>query len=338
MFSSQLPLAALVDFCRVLRHSLAAGIGLRDVFRQQAARGPAAVRPVAERIHNRLDHGESLEAALVHERAVFPPLFLAMAVVGEQSGNLPEVFAELEKYYLLQQKLQRQFRSRTFFSLLQLCIAFVVIAAMLFVLGLIAEGRGGQGPAVLGVRGPGAAIVFLVLTFGTLALLVVGFRLLRRSLSRTGAVDGFLLRLPALGPCLRALALGRFALSLRLTLDSRITVTDALRLSLAATGNTAFQARTDIVVDALQKGDDLTLALSGAQIFPADFLAMVAVGEEGGRVPEIMRHQADQYNEEAARRLTGLTRGLTFAVWLGYAAFMVIAIFQLALRYLRLGG
>src|SRR4051812_39054023 len=120
MFSSELPLAALVQLCRVLRHSLDAGIGLRDVFRQQATRGPAAVRPVAERLSAQLERGESFEAALERERAAFPPLFVALAVVGEQTGHLPEVFGELEKYYLLQQKLRREFRSRSFLPLMQL--------------------------------------------------------------------------------------------------------------------------------------------------------------------------------------------------------------------------
>jgi type II secretory pathway component PulF len=262
-----------------------------------------------------------------------------MAVVGEQTGNLPEVFADLEKYYLLQQKLRREFRSRSFLPLAQLIAAIVIIAVTLFALGVIAESRGGQGPPVLGVRGTGAAVLFLVLAFGTLALLVTGFLLLRRALRRTGVLDAVLLRLPAVGPCMQALALGRFALALRLTLDSGLAVADALRLSLAATDNTAFAGKTDDVVEALQEGEDLTLALTGAGIFPEDFLGMVAVGEEGGRVPEIMRHQAEHYQEEAGRRMVTLTRWLSSGVWIVYAVFTVVAIFHLAGRYLgALGG
>src|SRR5437868_2137971 len=126
-FSSQLPAAALAGLCHVLRHSLDAGITLRDVFRQQAARGQPAVRDAAERVRLRLERGDSLEAALEDEQGVFPPLFRAMAQVGEQTGRLPEVFAELEKYYALQEKLRREFRSRTFPMLVQLVIAFLII-------------------------------------------------------------------------------------------------------------------------------------------------------------------------------------------------------------------
>ena len=109
LFSSQLPLASLIEFCRVLRHNLGAGLSLVHVFRQQATKGPPPIRPVAERILHELEQGESLETALEQERAFFPPMFISLAIVGERTGSLPEVFTELEKFFLLQQRLRRQF-------------------------------------------------------------------------------------------------------------------------------------------------------------------------------------------------------------------------------------
>jgi type II secretory pathway component PulF len=327
LFSSELPPAPLAEMCRILRHSLGAGLALPVVFRQLATRGPRAVRPIAERVRQRLDGGDSLEDALKPEERFFPPLLRAMAQVGERTGHLPEVFGELEKYYLLQQKLRREFRSRSVPTLIQLGLAFVVIAGMLFILGMIGDARGQ-------VRGASAGVMFLVLSFGSVALLFVAYLVLTRALRRKAALDAFWLRLPALGPCLQALALGRFALALRLTLDSDLSVAQALRLSFQATGNAAFVARTDAAVKALKQGKDLTLALSQAGIFPQDFLDMVAVAEEGGRVPEVMRHQAEHYHDEAGRRLRRLVRVAGAVVWLAYAAFMIIAIFQIAMRYL----
>src|SRR5438132_14091725 len=107
-FSGRLPVASLIEMCRTMRHYLGAGLTLRDVFRQQARKGSAALRPVAERISQGLERGEDLEAALNREKAAFPPLFLAMASVGEHSGMLPEVCTELEKYFTLQRTLRRQ--------------------------------------------------------------------------------------------------------------------------------------------------------------------------------------------------------------------------------------
>jgi type II secretory pathway component PulF len=152
---------------------------------------------------------------------------------------------------------------------------------------------------------------------------------LTRALRQKPAFDAFLLRVPALGPCLQALALSRFALALRLTLDSELSVARAVRLSFQATGNAAYAARADAVLSAIKKGDDLTLALGRAQIFPEEFLNMVAVAEEGGRVPEMMEHQARYYQEEASRRLQRLVRAIGGLVWVAYAVYMIAAIFQL---------
>ncbi len=96
----------------MLRHSIDAGVPLTKVFRQQAERGSAAVQPLAGRVAARLERGDNLEDALRDERAVLPPLFLALVAVGEQTGRLPEVFEELQNYYQLQQKLTRHFRRR----------------------------------------------------------------------------------------------------------------------------------------------------------------------------------------------------------------------------------
>ena len=61
LLSSRLPLSSLIELCRVLRHYLSAGLSLRDVFRQQAAKGPLAVRPVAGRVAEALGRGDGLE-------------------------------------------------------------------------------------------------------------------------------------------------------------------------------------------------------------------------------------------------------------------------------------
>src|SRR5262245_50661651 len=120
IFFRQLPLTSLIDICRVLRHNVGAGLSLVDVFRQLARKGPLPARPIAERIRQKLERGASLEDALQPERSAFPPIFMAMAVVAEQSGSLPEVFKELERYFGLQLQLKRQFWTQITWPLVEL--------------------------------------------------------------------------------------------------------------------------------------------------------------------------------------------------------------------------
>jgi len=329
LFSRQLPLSHLITLCHVLRHNLGAGLTLRRVFGQQAERGPAAVRPMAGRVHKELDRGSSLEDALDRERQVLPPLFLTMASVGEATGHLPEIFGELETYFRFQQQLRRQIQARIIGPVLQFLLAVLVIAGLFMVLGWISAARGTEPPRFLGVPGAAGGWLFLFLIFGGIALGYVAYAVAARRFLHRPEVEALLLGCPRIGPCLQALALGRFALALQLTLDSGLSIGQALRLSLAATGNGVFTRQTAIVERSLKSGNDLTTALTEAAVFPRDFRNMVAVGEESGRVPEVMRHQAQHYYEEAQRRLTALTRTFTGAVWLAYALFMGMVIFRI---------
>jgi type II secretory pathway component PulF len=338
LFSRRLSLATVIALCRALRHNLAAGLGLRDVFRQMANRGPVELRPVADRILVAIDSGSSLGDALKTEEAYFPPLFLSLAGVGEDTGNLPEIFGELEKYYTLQQRFWRQFISQSVLPILQFVAATFVIAALLLILGWIAETQNRQPIDILGLGlvGYWGAVKFLVFVYGTIALMFLIYKALGRSLEQKATVDRVLLGLPVVGSFLWSLCLARFALALRLTLDSAMPIAKALGLSLRATGNAAFASKAEVVQDSLVKGEDLTTALTSCRLFPQDFINIIAVAEEGGRVPEVMENQAKYYEEEAERKLTLLTRFAGMGVWLLVATLIVMAIFRLALFYINI--
>jgi len=331
LLSKRIPLSSLVELCRALRHSLGAGLSLVKVFRQQAQRGPTAVRPVADRIGSCLERGDSLEEALKGEQAAFPVLFVSLATVGERTGNLPEVLGDLEKYYTLQQRLWRQFISQIAWPVFQFVAAIFVIAAMILILGIIADVKNNSAavdPIGLGL-GAAGAIRWLLVVFGSIATVAALYMVSSRSLRRKAAIDGLLLRLPVLGPCLMALSMNRFCIALRLTLETGMPIAQALRLSLRATGNAAFEAASPAVEASLRGGEDLALALTGGHVFPQTFLDIVAVAEEGGRVPEVMRQQAEAYEDEIKLRLTVLARMAGFGVWLVVAILIIIAIFRI---------
>jgi type IV pilus assembly protein PilC len=327
--SATAPLRDLTRFCRLARHGLAAGLSLVDVFRQQADRGPQSLRPTLAAVHERLNRGEGLEDALKSEGDRLPALLVSMAAVGEQTGHLPEVFAELERYFELQWMLRRQFLADIAWPVFQFVMAVGVIALMLLILGLIApSGTTPLDPIGLGTGVRGASL-WLLLVFGILATGWGGYRLLARSLRHKAAVDRFLLRVPVIGGCLEALALARFCLALRLTLGAGLPIKSAVKRSLDATGNAAYPARYDDAAAALRRGDDLTTILRACAIFPRDFLDIVENAEEGGRTPEVMEKQAEFYQEESSLRLKVLTRLSGFGVWLVVAILLIVAIFRI---------
>jgi type IV pilus assembly protein PilC len=339
MFSSRLPLSALIELCRVMRHYLGAGLTLPDVFRQQARSGPAAVRPVAERISDRLKQGEALEDALKPEEKLFPPLFLSLTNVGERTGMLPEVFSELERYFLRQKKLRQQFIASSAWPVIQFVLAVLIISFVLFIIGVISSDPSGKpafDPLGLGLYGASGALIFMGTIFGSVGGLILLYVLSSRWLSGKARIDRMLLTVPVLGPCLEALALARFCLALRLTTESGMSIVKALRLSLRATSNSAFEAAIPVVEQSVKSGNDLTVALSRMHLLPEEFLHILEVAEESGKLSDVLEHQSEHYHEVAGRRLTVLTAMASALIWLITAIFIIVMIFRFFLMYLKL--
>jgi type IV pilus assembly protein PilC len=168
-----------------------------------------------------------------------------------------------------------------------------------------------------------------VIVFGGIGALVGAYLFATRKMAHREAVDRWLLRIPVVGPTLVALALTRFCLALRLTMETGMSITKALRLSLRATGNAAYEAAAEPVHASLKAGGELTEALSSPVLFPEEFRHILAVGEESGRLTEVLRHQAEHYEETSRIRLAALTQVASWGVWLFTAILIIVAIIQI---------
>lgn len=332
---NRLPLKALIELCRSLRHYLGAGLTILDVFKQQATRGQAAVRPVAARIAELVERGESLPDALNAVEGAFPPLFLALAGVGDQTGMMPEVFHELEKHFERQLSLQREFRGRITWPVVQLVLAALILTFLTWFMGQI-PGPDGKPIDILGIglTGTAGAAAFLGAIVGLALLAWLAFSLASRIYGGRAGTSRWLLQLPVLGPCLEALALSRFCLALQLTTESGMSIGKALRLSFRATGNPAFLDAIPAASATIRGGDEVSRALDKAGLFPIEFLRTVEVAEESGTLSEVMKRQGDFYHEEASRRLATITAVSGHAIWAAIALFIIFAIFRLYSFYL----
>jgi type IV pilus assembly protein PilC len=325
--------ADLIELCRSMRYPLTSGVMLRDVMDLLSARGTRRVRLLAAEVSRQLKAGWSLQDALQKQAHLLPPLFISLAAVGEESGNLPEVLHEMERYYVLQQKLRREFADQIAWPVLQFVAAVLIVALLIYILGIIPSARGIHAepldPLGLGLVGAPGAGIFLGAVFGTLLAALLLYRVLARLLRRRAVVERVLLALPAVGPCLRATALTRFCVAGRLMLETSLSLLKTLRLAFQATDNAAFIAAVPQVETSLRQGNSIATSFTRARVFPEKFLGAVGVGEESGRLPEALRYQGDEYDDEARRRLARLTRVAGWLVWLGVAAVIITCIFRI---------
>jgi type IV pilus assembly protein PilC len=332
--ASSLPLPALLSLCRAVRHGVGAGLPVARVFRQQSRSGPPAARAAAGRVADALEAGTALEDALKADSA-FPPLFSDLAAAGEEAGSLEVTLAELEDFYDQQLRLRRQFWTAAAWPLFQFVAAVVVVTILLLVLGLISgsDAAGPVDPLGMGLVGVTGAAVFLGAVAVVVGLVVLAVWAVPRMRGGT-AVERALLAVPAIGPALRALALTRFALVLRLTWEAGMSVPRCVRRAFQSAGNAAFADGADAAAKAVRRGEPLTDALRPSGLFPDDFLEVVALGEETGQVPEVLARHGVALREEAGRRVTALAVAASVLLWLTVVVFLIVLIFRVAAVYI----
>jgi type IV pilus assembly protein PilC len=318
-----------------MRHPLSGGLTLRETLDLLASRGPLFVRPAADALAKDLKAGWSLADALAHQSGRFPPLFVGVMVVGEESGKLPELLAMLERHYAVRTSLRSTFVSAITIPVLQFVFATLVIAALIVILGLVAQMRPpGSEPAAmdplgLGLIGVQGGLMFLVWVYGGLLVAALLGLVAWRLLSRRRVFWKIVHRLPVIGRALLSLTLSSFCAALAAMLDSSSSIFRTIQLALQATDDPAFAAAAPEAEAALRHGKSIAATLQETLLFPTDFLALVTVGEESGTLPEVLQEQAEEYHDRARRKLTLFTQLLAWLVWMVVAAFVIFVIFRI---------
>jgi type IV pilus assembly protein PilC len=331
MFSSRLPLPALIAWCRALRYGLHAGLSPVKVFRQQAKSGPAAVRPLADTIADRLKAGDSFEDALAPHRTKFPRLFHELVTVGEKAGKLVDVFEELERYFEAMQAARRSFLQALVWPGISYVLAVLTIAILVTVLALLG---GHIDPLGLGFLGPMAGVLVLAVGFGFAGAVAVLYYATRDNDDLKRVVEGVGVRIPGLKGAYRSFALQRFSMALGMTHEAGMRADQAVALSFRATANGAYTKHGDAAAKTVRGGKTIVKALkpAGTDLFPEEFLDQLQVGEDSGQISEVMTRVAEQYREEGVRRTKFLALFFGALVYLLVAALIVVMIIRIAMK------
>jgi type IV pilus assembly protein PilC len=147
------------------------------------------------------------------------------------------------------------------------------------------------------------------------------------------ALHPVLLQIPVIGKCMQSFAISRFSWCFALTQQAGMEIRPSLECSLKATSNGAFIAAEALIWQELKEGESMTDALTASQLFPTDYLQVVATAEETGTIPEQLDRLSHLFDEEARRAMSRLTMLLSGAIWLCVTGLIVFFIFRIAMLY-----
>jgi MSHA biogenesis protein MshG len=322
---------------RELASLLRAGVPLMRALQLTAdSSADEPVRAALQRITRDLDNGHNLVAAAEHEHrasGLITPYDIAMLQVGEQTGRLPEAFADLYR--------QREFTAATneqvgaalrypAFVILTCLMALVVVNLWVI-------------PAFAKVFAQARAELPLLtqLLLATSNGMIKGWPLMlvtvvggtwgwkRWLASPRGHLwwDRRKLRLPIIGRILEGIVLSRLASSLSSSISAGLTISDALSVTARTLGNRWFQLRLEQMCHDLARGSSITASARHMGVLPPTMLQMFAIGEESGSLEELMREIASHYQSEVDYAIKRLSATLEpILIW-----FLGICVLVLAL-------
>lgn len=269
---------------------------------------------VREDVLNRIKAGAPLSEALLQHPKLFSPLYVNMVRAGEQGGDLDKILGELTEHLERAKALRSSVVSAMIYPAILSLVAFLSVFLLLgFVVPRFEVLFNNMGQALPMPTQIVVALGHLTAKYGWVfvafvVLLVVAWR---RALHRPAFrlwKDGLALRLPLIGSLLVKYETTIFSRTLGTLLDSGVPVIKAVPIAVQTLGNRRIRASMSRVQESIKEGGRLSDTLENTGMFSEMGVQMIRVGEESGRVNEMLLDLARVYDGDVQEMIK---RGLT---------------------------
>ncbi len=297
-------LTALVSAGLPLDRSLATLADLTD---------HAELKRVVTEVLHAVQGGKSLAEALAAQK-VFPPIYVNMIRAGEAGGFLENALQRLEEYLDRSQQLRDDVTSALTYPVLLICIlggslVFLLVYVLPRFSALFADlGKAVplQARIIIGVSDVIRAYWWALL--GALGLVVGGVRYSISTPRGRYGWDQWRLRIPIVGTLLRKMEVASLARTLGTLIKSGVPLLQSLSIVREIVGNQVIVRALGEVEVGAREGAGIAAPLAHSGVFPQLAVQMIAVGEETGRLDELLIKVADHFDREVRSAIQQFTR------------------------------
>ncbi len=325
----------VVHFTRQLATMIKAGLPLTTALSILKYQSSLAMAKVVDEVLREVEGGGSLSKAMAKFNRIFDPVYLSLIESGEAAGVLEKVLLRLADNL----EKQAEFRSKTKNALIYpaiITIAMVIVGLVMTIfvipkLTSLYSEFGAELPVMtkilIGISGFMVKTWPLWLVFGTIG----GYSLSRWKQTESGRFvwDRISLKLPIFGPLKTKIILTEITRTLALLVESGVSIIEALEIVAGTADNILFSSSIKKAAKEVEKGIPIAAAIGQYDYFPVIVPQMLAVGEETGKIDEVMFNLSGYFETEAETAVKGLTTAIEplMMILLGVGvAFLVIAI------------
>ncbi len=304
---SERPLCArrLSEFCRELASMLKSGVpvsrALEIIIKRE---NNTNFRKLLNEVCTGVKRGASLSSALEEQGGAFPPLLVNMVSAGEAGGKLFGALARMADYYEKEYRAKSEIRSAMMYpAILGTVTVLVVVAVFAFIFPVFSDLLAGA------ELPPVTEVMMFVSSLFTDKLYILLFAVIAATavVSWLGSLetvrcffDRMKLRLPFVGRLFRIICTARFARTLSSLYSGGLPVILSLETSFSVAENSYIRSQADGVIRRVAAGEPMSAALGTVDGFDEKLAAALAVGEEAGRIEELLDGISDSYDFEAS--------------------------------------
>jgi general secretion pathway protein F len=328
----------LMAVTRELATLLKAGLPLDRALEIMIGLAPTpAVTALLQGVRDDVRGGKSLSQALDARRDVFSRFYVNIVRAGEAGGALGTVLSRLAETLERNKELRETVKSALIYPTILIGVAVVsVVVLLIFVVPQFEQTFSQAGKAL---PLPTEMVVFLgklmrnwwwAIALAAVILVWWTRRRLRRPDVRA-RVDARVLTVPVLGDLVTKVEVARFARTLATLLGNGVTLLSGLTIVKETMGNVTLAGALDGVTARLREGKGFGRPLADTGLYPKLATQMILVGEESGRLEEMLSRVADIYDREVQLAVKRFLAVLEPALILGLAVLIGGIVFSILL-------
>ncbi|MGY6555620.1 MAG: type II secretion system F family protein [Wenzhouxiangella sp.] len=300
------------------------------------------VQDTVEKIRNHVREGGSLSDGLEQRHGVFSRFYVNMVRAGEIGGSLDQTLARMAEYLERAKELKDGVVSALIYPIL---LVFLAIASLLLLMVYVIpqftpmfEDFGGDLPVLTQiVVGVGDVLQnYWWALIGTAVVLVLWFRSQMRNVASRRRWDARFLATRWLGDVIAKIETARLTRTTGTLLINGVPLLSALSIAKNVMTNTVLAEDVAEAAKQVKTGSPLARALVQSGHFPRLALQMVNVGEETGKLDEMLLKVADTYDREVKVTIDRLMALLVPVLTLGLALLIGVIVMSVLMAILSI--
>ncbi|MDR1741375.1 MAG: type II secretion system F family protein [Synergistaceae bacterium] len=307
------PLKSKMMLLRKMAAMVQAGLNLGVALHvaAQHERNPI-LRDAVESVRGLVDQGHPMSRAMTMHSRVFSDMTTSLVMAGEENGAIEESLDMAAKLLENQAALRNKLRSATLYP--AFVIAFALGVVVFFTIAILPRFRSAF--SALRVEMPAlTAAMFGASEFcvnhsayilAALAGLALGLIWLFSSKKAKPFADRLTLTVPIVSDLVVKSAMARSARVLASMVSTGVPIIRGLEMARGTVGNAVIEKGYDALLGAAQRGDGLADQAARVSVFPAQVCHMIRIGEETGRLADMLHHVAGWYEDELDERIESM--------------------------------